>query len=90
MTLTRKTNLSNMKKVQVAIDQELIEEAIRIQRENKEFFDEDIGDDVEALINQIICDHLQDIEDAAAIRKIKAVPDWKSKCVRIGDLTEGI
>ena len=63
---------------------------MRMQRENRVFFDEDIGDDIEALINQIVSDHLQDIEDVRAIQRIKEDPKWRSKCTRIGDVSDGI
>ncbi len=46
----------------IGIDKELIEEALRIQREQREFFNEDISnDEVARFINHIIDDHLQDI-----------------------------
>ena len=58
--------------VTIEIDEELINEAVRMQRENHEFFDDEISqDDIPALINQIIDDHLQDIEDVRAIQKMK-------------------
>ena len=57
----------------IEIDEDLINEAVRMQRENCEFFDCEISqDDIPALINQIIADHLQDIEDVRMIQKMKA------------------
>ena len=65
----------------IGIDKELIEEAMRVQREQREFFDEDISnDEADRFINQIIADHLQDIEDTMSIQRVKQDPEWKKKC----------
>ena len=70
-----------METVMIGIDKELIEEALSIQREQREFFDEDISnDEIDHLINQIIADHLQDIEDTRSIQRVKQDPEWKKKC----------
>lgn len=87
------TDMPYMGTVNIEIDEELINEALKMQRENNEFFDGEISQsDITALINQIIADHLQDIEDARAIQKLKADPNWKRRCVEFNGTsnTEGI